>query len=79
MARLMSRLFASPRANRRIRIFSRIAFGLVAVANIWIIAEEGVSPARVVAAIVGLAVVVVDMFVPKRGRLLRRRTQEESP
>ena len=71
MGRLLSRFMVSPRAKRRARIASLIIFALLAALGWWGVAEDGATPARLIAAIAATAAVILDALLPKRRRLRR--------
>lgn len=70
----MSRFARSPQAKRRARVVSTVLFVLLAGLSWWSVADEGPSTARVVAAVATSAAAIVQLFLPHRKRLLRRRT-----
>ena len=76
MPRLLARLAASPRTRQRAHLIGVALFGIVAAFSWWIVKEEGATPARVLTAIASTAVVLLELFLPKRRRLLRRSRSE---
>ncbi len=79
MAKLLGRLLRSPRARARLRVLTAVLFGLVAVLSWWGIITEGHSTARVIGAIASSIVFVLEAFLPKRRRFLRRSRVAPGP
>ena len=73
MLRLLSRSAMSPRARRRVHVLAGVAFGCVAAVSWWQVATEGATTARVIGAVFGTIVVVLELLFPGRKKLLRRR------
>lgn len=69
----------SPRAKRRVQILMIVAFATLAITNWWLVIDEGPSTARVLAAIISTAIVIVTRFrKPPERFAARRRTAEGS-
>ena len=79
MPRLLTKLAASPRSKQRVRIIIALVFGAVAVVSWWGVKVEGASPARVLTAITSSVVVLLEVFLPKRRRLLHRSRSAQGP
>jgi len=75
MPRLLSKLVLSPSARRRAHVIAAVAFGCVAAISWWQVVTEGATSARVLSAVASTVVVVLEVFLPRRRRLLRRRTR----
>jgi putative flippase GtrA len=69
---LLSRFLRTPEARRKLRYVTAGVFGLVALVGWWSVMDEGASPARVLAAAASTVVALIEIFLPKRRRLLNR-------
>lgn len=72
MPGLLSRVTMSARAKRRFRVASVAMLAIVAALSWWMVADEGPSPARLIAAIVTSVAALLELLLPRRRRLFRR-------
>jgi hypothetical protein len=56
----------------RARRIADVLFVALAIVGWWVVAEDGASPARLIAAVAASLAAVLQVFLPRRGRLLRR-------
>jgi hypothetical protein len=70
----MSRLVKTPEARARLRKLSAVLFALTACLAWWSVAVEGASPPRVIGAAAATVAALLEIFLPKRRRLLRKGT-----
>jgi hypothetical protein len=71
-------LVKSPEAKRRLRYFTAALFGVVAALSWWNIYTEGRSTARLITAVVGTVVAVIEISFPERRRLRGRNRNDDS-
>ena len=79
MPKLLSRFLKSPEAKKKAHRIAGALLFLVAAVSWWIVIEEGASPARVINGVVASAVAVLELFLPNRPRLMRRRKSQPGP
>jgi uncharacterized membrane protein len=79
MPKLISRFLASSSGKHRAHLITGIAVVLVAAVNWWLVVDEGPSPARIIAGIVASVAAVLELVLPNRRRLLRRRRPAPGP
>ena len=79
MPGLVSRFLKSPQAKQRAHRVAGVGLFLVAAVNWWIVIEDGASPARVLGAVVASVAAGVELFLPRRRRLLRGRRSAPGP
>jgi hypothetical protein len=79
LPRLLGKLLATSESKRRVRIVAGVVFVLVAATNWWLVADEGPSRSRIIAATTATLAAVLDLFFPNRRRLVRRRAEVPDP
>ena len=79
MPRLLSRFLKSPEAKQKAHRVAGVMFLLVAAFSWWIVIEDGASPARVIGGVAASVAAVLELFLPKRRRLLRRQRSAPGP
>jgi hypothetical protein len=79
MPKLVSRFLKSPEAKKKAHRVAGVIFLLVAATDWWIVIEDGATPARVIAGVAASVAAVLELFVPRRRRLLRSRRSAPGP
>jgi len=79
MPKPMTKFLKSPEAKQRAHRIAGVIFLLVAAIDWWIVIEDGASPARVLGGVAASVAAVLELFLPRRRRLLRRWRSAPGP
>lgn len=79
MPKLLRRFLKSPEAKKKAHRVAGVMFLLVAATDWWIVIEDGATPARVIGGVAASVAAVLELFLPRRRRLLRWRRSAPGP